>query len=214
MILIRCTFMQPRPPGGRAANWDSAYRDAPPPPWDIGRPQPAFVRLADGGVVESPLLDSGCGSGEHALFFASRGAEVLGVDIAPSAIARAREKATERGIAATFLVADVLDLESLGRRFRTVIDSGVFHVFENAEEVTRYVASLHAVLEPEGLLHLMCFSDEEPGTWGPRRVSRDELTSAFAVGWRIESIEPDAFETILSTGPARARLLRCRRIDP
>jgi cyclopropane fatty-acyl-phospholipid synthase-like methyltransferase len=201
------------PPNARAASWDSAYRNAP-APWDIGRPQPVFVRLAEAGLIQSPVLDSGCGSGEQALFLASRGLEVVGVDIAPSAIAKAREKAAARGVSVTFLVGDVMELESLGRRFRTVIDSGVFHVFETTCEVTRYVASLHAVLEPEGMLHLMCFSDEEPGSWGPRRVPRDELRVAFADGWQIESIEPAAFEINAPSASARAWLVRCRRTSP
>ncbi len=209
--MLRYAPMQPRrPPAGRAASWDSAYRNGS-PPWDIGRPQPAFVRLADAGLFESPVLDSGCGTGEHALFLAARGFDVVGVDIAPSAIAKARLKAGERGVAATFLVADAMELDALDRRFRTVIDSGVFHVFETTEEVARYVANLHAVCEPEGLLHLMCFSDEEPGSWGPRRVTRDELRTAFAVGWQIESIEPAEFEVNGPDRSAKAWLVRCRR---
>jgi hypothetical protein len=84
----------------------------------------------------------------------------------------------------------------------------------SSRAVARYVASLHAVLEPEGVLHLMCFSDEEPGSWGPRRVTRDELRSAFAVGWRIESIEPADFELNGPSGSARAWLVRCRRASP
>jgi hypothetical protein len=43
-------------------------------------------------------------------------------------------------------------------------------------------------------LFLMCFSDEEPGTLGPRRVSRKELHDAFNKGWRVESIEPTRIE--------------------
>ncbi len=203
--------MEPQPPLiGRAASWDSAYRNGS-PPWDIGRPQAAFVRLADAGLIESPVLDSGCGTGEHALLLASRGLDVVGLDISPAAIAKAREKASERGIAATFVVGDAMELTSLGRWFQTVIDSGVFHVFETTEEVARYVASVHAVLEPEGVLHLMCFSDQEPGTWGPRRVSRDELRSAFAVGWVIESIEPAEFTVNRPMEAAKAWLVRCRR---
>jgi cyclopropane fatty-acyl-phospholipid synthase-like methyltransferase len=206
-------MQQQSPLTGRAASWDSAYRNAT-GPWDIGRPQPAFVRLADERRFEPPVLDSGCGTGEQALLVASRGLDVLGVDISPSAIAIARAKAAERGIAATFLVADVLQLESLERRFRTVIDSGVYHVFEPAAEVARYVAGLHAVLEPEGTLHLMCFSDAEPGSWGPRRVTRDELRASFSVGWEIESIEPAAFEINGPAPSARAWLVRCRRTSP
>jgi hypothetical protein len=40
----------------------------------------------------------------------------------------------------------------------------------------------------------MCFSDEEPGTEGPRRVSRRELSDAFADGWEVESVEPVRIE--------------------
>ena len=40
----------------------------------------------------------------------------------------------------------------------------------------------------------MCFSDRQPGDFGPRRVSQDELRAAFAGGWDIASIEAEAFE--------------------
>ena len=175
-------------------SWDAVYaQDAAPPPWDIGRPQPAFVRLADRGLLSGRLLDSGCGTGENVLLAASRGAEVTGVDISPRAIARAREKAAERGLAARFEVADALRLGQLGMTFDVLIDSGVFHVFDDADR-ERYVASLAAALRPGGQLYLMCFSDRQPGTVGPRRVRQDELRAAFSDGWEVTSIEADAFE--------------------
>ena len=59
-------------------------------PWDIGRPQAVWIRLADAGEIAAPVLDSGCGTGEHALLLAERGMEVLGVDVAPTAIGLAR----------------------------------------------------------------------------------------------------------------------------
>jgi len=40
----------------------------------------------------------------------------------------------------------------------------------------------------------LCFSDSEPGTQGPRRVSQAELRSAFADGWAVESLVPSRFE--------------------
>ncbi len=70
-----------------------------------------------------------------------------------------------------------------------MIDSGLFHGFSD-EDRLRYVAGLATVLKPGGRLFLMCFSDEEPGTQGPRRVSKEEQHAAFAQGWSIESIEP------------------------
>ncbi len=174
-------------------HWDASYTAGTLPPWDIGRPQPAFVRLADDGLLRGQVPDAGCGTGEHALLAAARGADAVGVDIAQSAIERARGKAAERGLAARFEVADVLDLAGLGMTFDTVIDSGLFHVFDDADR-TRYVASLAEVLRDGGRCYLMCFSDRQPGDFGPRRVSQDELRAAFDGGWRIASIAADTFE--------------------
>jgi SAM-dependent methyltransferase len=170
--------------------WDSAYVAG--PPWDIGRPQPAFVRLAEDGLLRGELLDAGCGTGEHALLAAAHGAQAMGVDVSPLAIERARAKAVERGLAARFEVADALHLQRLGLIFDTVIDSGLFHVFDDTDRAS-YVASLAAVIRPGGTCYLMCFSDSMPGNWGPRRVRRDELLNAFHDGWEVASLTADAF---------------------
>ena len=175
-----------------SAGWDSAYQDQL-PPWDIGRPQPAFIRLADSGLLSGRVLDAGCGTGEQALLAAARGATALGVDLSALAIEKARGKAAERGLTARFEVADALHLERLGESFDTVIDSGLFHVFDDADRA-RYVTSLAAVIEPGGRYHMMCFSDSQPGVWGPRRVRREEITLAFGNGWAVGSITPDTFE--------------------
>jgi cyclopropane fatty-acyl-phospholipid synthase-like methyltransferase len=195
-----------------SAGWDESYTGSTPAPWDIGRPQTAFVRLADEGLLRGRLLDSGCGTGENTLMAAARGAEALGVDVAAPAIDRARAKAAERGIAARFEVADVLALGRLGLTFDTIIDSGVFHVFDDADRA-RYVASLASVLEPGGRCYLMCFSDRQPGDWGPRRVRRDELTDAFSDGWTIDSITEDTFDVnpVMGTDTVQAWLAVIRR---
>ena len=169
--------------------WDSSYATSTSPPWDIGRPQPAFVRLADTGLLSGRLLDAGCGTGEQTLLAASKGANALGIDISPRAIQRARGKAAERGIPARFEVADALNLGQFGLTFDTVIDSGVFHIFDD-EDRGRYVASLASVVEPGGNLYLICFSEHRPGTHGPRRVRQDELRAAFSDGWNVTEIVP------------------------
>src|SRR5215813_3371502 len=66
--------------------WDASYHDSP-PPWDIGRPQPAIVRLASQGGFAGAVLDVGCGTGENAFLVASLGVPVLGVDVAETALA-------------------------------------------------------------------------------------------------------------------------------
>lgn len=174
--------------------WDASYHDGA-APWDIGGPQPAVQRLAAVGGFGGAVLDAGCGTGENTLLIASLGLPVLGIDVAETALAIARGLAAERGLEAGFAAADALHLERLGRRFDTVLDSGLFHTFDTAER-TEYVRSLAAVTEPGATLYVLCFSDTGPDP-GPHPVGRAELAAAFApaAGWRIESIEDERIGT-------------------
>jgi SAM-dependent methyltransferase len=174
--------------------WDASYHNGP-APWDIGEPQPAIVRLADGGAFTGPVLDAGCGTGDNALHLAARGLPVLGVDVAGTAVTIARQKAHDRGIKAEFEIADAFQLHRLGRRFRTVLDCGLFHTFDTTER-PRYVAGLTAVTEPGGTLYVLCFSDEGPDT-GPHPVAADDLRAAFhpGAGWAIVTLAPDRVHT-------------------
>ncbi len=158
------------------------------------------------------MLDAGCGTGEHTLLVAERGLDVLGIDISPAAVRLARAKAAQRGLDATFEVGDVLALDRLGRTFATVIDSGVFHIFDDADRV-RYVMSLGAVVDPGGVVHLLCFSEHTPGATGPRRVTQAELRAAFADGWDVERIEAARLEVRedYAPEPAHAWLARIVR---
>jgi SAM-dependent methyltransferase len=177
------------------------------PPWDIGRPQPVFAELAEEGAIRGRVLDAGCGTGEHTLMVAVRGLDATGIDASPRAIEIANQKATDRGVAARFLVWDVLALADLKEQYDTVLDSGLFHVFDD-ERRARYVSSLAAVVRPGGRVLLACFSDRQPGDWGPRRVREAELRDAFAGGWVIESIEPVRFYINLDPPTAEAWLAR------
>ncbi|HEX2625446.1 MAG TPA: class I SAM-dependent methyltransferase [Candidatus Limnocylindrales bacterium] len=175
-------------------SWDDAYRGGR-APWDIGRPQPAIVRVAGAGELTGHVLDVGCGSGEHALLASTMGLQVTGVDVSRIAIERARAKARQRGLIAEFLVGNVLDLEDVDRLdppFDTVIDVGCFHTFANADRPL-YARSLAAVTEPGGVLHLLCFSELTPGTDGPRRVTEAELRTTFSTDWRVQRVTADSF---------------------
>jgi cyclopropane fatty-acyl-phospholipid synthase-like methyltransferase len=159
-------------------------------PWDIGEPQPVLLGAA--ARITGSVLDAGCGTGENALYLASLGRKVTGVDFVAEAIRRAKQKATDRGLAVTFLVMNALHLKELPELFDNAIDSGLFHVFAD-DERRQYVAGLASVIKPSGRLFMLCFSDEEAGTQGPRRISRADLEAAFADGWRLESVEPVRF---------------------
>ncbi len=162
-------------------------------PWDIGKPQPVFLGAAD--QVRGSVLDSGCGTGETAIYFAQRGHPVVGIDFLEFPIQAAKRKAEARGVQVEFLRRDALTLTAFDRKFDSVIDSGLFHVFSDADR-PRYVDGLAHVMKAGAKLFLACFSDDEPGTLGPRRVSRNELEAAFAQKWTFESIEPARFEVI------------------
>src|SRR5438128_2083733 len=114
-------------------------------PWDISRPQKAFLDIAD--RISGSILDAGCGTGETALYFAGRGCKVTGLDFLEVPIQRARGKATERGLSVSFLVKDALTLKDWTERFDHVIDSGLFHVFSD-DDRKRFVAGLSTVLKP------------------------------------------------------------------
>ncbi len=174
--------------------WDVSYQSGP-APWDIGRPQPAIVRLGSEGRFAGAVLDAGCGTGENTLYVASLGFSVLGVDVAETALAMARAKAGERGINAEFAVADAFQLERLERRFETVLDCGLFHTFNN-EERPGYVASLAPVTEHDGTLYVLCFSDVGQDI-GPHPISQAELRTAFNPdsGWNVSAIESDRLQT-------------------
>jgi len=173
--------------------FNEAYRGV--PPWDIGRPQGEFVKLSDEGKVKGDVIDVGCGTGENAMLFASKGHKVLGVDSSPLAIEKAKAKAKQRKLPAEFLVTNALDLASIGRKFDAAIDCGLFHVFSDRERVS-FAKSLWGVLNPGGSYFMLCFSDREPSDWGgPRRVTKEEIRRTFSSDWRVDWIRPARFES-------------------
>lgn len=178
-------------PSAALRQWDAAYAGV--PPWEIGRPQAAFVALAEAGLLCGRLLDVGCGTGETTLLAAAHGANAFGIDVSHRAVVLARAKAARRGVPARFDVADALRFDRIGEPFDTVIDSGTFHLFD-AVQRGAYLASVGAVIRPGGTYYLLCARDNGPGGWGPPGLSREELTRTFAAGWAIVGVEPATFE--------------------
>ena len=193
----------------QGSSFESAYDGK--PPWDIDRPQREIVRLAERGKIQGKVLDVGCGTGENALYLGDLGYQVVGVDLVQRAVERAMEKALQRGLDTTFLRRDALHLEKTGGPYDTAVDSGLFHVFSD-EERPVFVASLATAVRSGGMYYMVCFSEREPGTWGPRRVTRAEIRHSFSVGWKIESIEEAVFETNVESSEVSAWLSSIRRL--
>lgn len=178
------------------STFDQAYTAR--PPWDIDGPQPSFARLLDSGLVTGRVLDLGCGTGESALHYASRGLDVTGLDASAVAIHRAHDKARQRGLSIRFIHADALQLAELGETFDTVTDSGLLHVLSD-QHMTQLIAGVHAVLRPGGHYWLLCFSEHATGN-GPRKLTKQRIATLFEHGWTIQTIEPAHFHTLSGRG--------------
>ncbi len=188
------------------------YEEGSAPPWDIGHPQPVFLALARSGELRGRVLDIGCGTGEHALMAAELGLDATGIDSSPRAIALAEQKAKDRNLAAGFLVNDALEPQITNVHYDTVLDCGLFHVFDDDDRAI-FVRNLTAIVAPGGRYFMLCFSDQQAGDWGPRRVSRTEIESSFAGCWHIDSIERSRIEITIDPEGARAWLVSATRIQ-
>jgi ubiquinone/menaquinone biosynthesis C-methylase UbiE len=206
------------------------------PPWEIDRPQPAFVALEEAGHVQGAVLDPGCGTGDTAIFLADKGHTVTGVDFSVLAIADAQRKAAERGVDVTFRVDDVLDMTGDSEQFDTVVDGGTAPMF-GPQGLTHYAAQLHRVSKPGAVAHVLAISEsgaahlqrrlaeeyaglpsELPKNDGPDTVRRtvDYVTEGFRRHWTVESVTDSVVLYVLPSKdeivePA-AWLYRFRRI--
>lgn len=182
--------------------WNTVY-DNDTAPWVIGAPQPAIVALERDGWIRGRVLDPGSGAGEHTILLTRLGYDVLGIDMAPSAVAYARANAAEQNVpTAVFEVADALalgdrpdfagDPPGSAAAFDTIVDSALFHVFGNEDEArAAYVRSLRTICKPGGVVHVLALSDTEPG-FGPR-ISDSVIRDSFRDGWEIEDLRPTRY---------------------
>ena len=164
-------------------------------PWDVHQAQPRLMELEALGGFSGEVLDIGCGLGDNAIYLASRGHSVTGLDGSPAAIEEARQRAKAAGVSVTFDVADATDLSGYVNRFDTVIDSALYHCLDE-EGQQAYIAAVYRATRPGARLHLFCFSEGNingviaPMGHVPESNIRDTLT---ANGWRIDFLGPTTY---------------------
>jgi SAM-dependent methyltransferase len=157
---------------------DEIYRTTPLEriPWNSETPPPALVDLVDRGTVAPcKAIDLGCGAGNYAIYLASRGFEVTGVDSSPTAIRLAQDNAKKRGVACTFRVADVLgDLHEVPETFDFAYDWELLHhIFP--EQRQPYVENVCRLLNPGGDYLSVCFSERDPAFGGTGKYRETPL---------------------------------------
>lgn len=182
---------------------DRIYREMPLEeiPWNIEAPPGTLVELIKNERVKRcKTIDLGCGAGNYAIYLASVGFDVTGVDIAPTAIEIAKENAKRQGIKCTFVVADVLgDLEEVKETFDFAYDWQLLHhIFP--EQRKKYVENVHRILAPRGKYLSVCFSEKDPQFGGSGKYretplgtilyfsSEDELRDLFKPYFNIKEL--------------------------
>lgn len=163
--------------------------------WQIGKPQSVVMDLCERGKFRGPILDCGCGTGDNSIYLANQGFHVVGFDFLSHPIDIANSNLANETIKPhlEFRVADALKLSTWSERFATVLDCGLYHVFPEKIRTT-YIAGLHHVLARNGKLLLLCFSDLEPGTHGPLRITKTQIEDDFSNGWKVIAIERSILE--------------------
>ncbi|MFW9893871.1 MAG: class I SAM-dependent methyltransferase [Candidatus Thorarchaeota archaeon] len=192
------------------STWSASYSSI--PPWDVGHPQQAFVKLVESGeLTPSRVLDIGSGPGENTIFLAEQGSSAVGIDFTPEAVEIARNRAIQHGVDVEFVLGNVLYLEQFfeANTFDHVIDSGLFHSI-HPKDLDQFVQQVRRVLKPNGIYYILCFSDKEPPGLGPRRVSKEEIRSTLESRFLVEYIHDTIFESRIHKGGARAYLTRAK----
>jgi SAM-dependent methyltransferase len=161
------------------------------PPWDNNAPSESVVAWQSGGWIHGDVLDIGCGLGDNAVHLAKNGHTVTGLDISPTALKTAEQRAKDAGVDVKFAVADSTRLDGYTDAFDTVIDSGLFHSLDD-DGRRSYSAAVHRATRPGATLLLSCFSDANPVGKEPRpAVSEETLRDVLGgADWDIASLEP------------------------
>jgi SAM-dependent methyltransferase len=189
-------------------DWDARYEQAD-MPWDIGVPDDHLVEVVESGLAApGRVLEIGCGTGTNAIWLASRGFDVLGIDISPRAIASAQAKLA--GESARFEVRDFFEAELAGP-FEFVFDRGVLHVFDEPATRAKFAGRVAQLLGPAGVwLSLAGSTEGPPRDHGPPRRSALELISAIEPVLEILELRATEFQANIPT-PAAAWMLRARQ---
>jgi len=183
---------------------DRIYRNTPLEeiPWNIETPPDVLVELVESGKVKPcKTIDLGCGTGNYAIYLASIGFYVTGIDISPTAIKIAKENAKKKGVKCIFLVTDVLgNLDEVKETFDFAYDWELLHhIFP--EQRKKYVENVYRILNPKGKYLSVCFSEKEvefggSGKYRETRLgtilyfsSEDELRDLFKPYFNIKKLK-------------------------
>ncbi len=202
------------PEGARLLErWDAPYRRDRLPGWDVGQPCSHLVKAVEDGTFRpGRAIVFGCGSGTNAIYLAGKGFEVTAVDVAPSALTIAANKARKAGVKVNWLLADVLALPKL-EAFDLVFDRGCYHHICQYNSAG-YVETLRRLLHRETRALILAGSDVDDRRGGPPRVKEETIRNDFSKLFEFEWLRGIRFDTRNSSANgASAWSIHLRRKD-
>jgi SAM-dependent methyltransferase len=137
-------------------------------PWNKTDPPAMLVELVDTGVVAPcDAVDLGCGAGNYAVWLASRGFRVTGIDVSAVAVGMAARLAAARAVPCRFMQANLTASvpDDLAGAFDFAYDWEVLHHVFPADR-PRYAANAHRLLRPRGRYLSVCFSEADAPAFG------------------------------------------------
>jgi SAM-dependent methyltransferase len=182
--------------------WDANYRLGHPPLWDAGIPSGELRRVVEDGTIRAcRVVELGCGSGTDAVYLAGQGFDVTAVDIAPSALSQAAQKAQKANVHVKWLLADVLRPPQL-EPFDFIYDRGCYHEVR-AQNLAAYLETLRRLSHPGTRFILLAGNANEVLEYGPPRVTEEELRDDFSTLFEFEWLKQSRFEIARpgATGP-------------
>ncbi len=198
-------------------DWNERYQFGD-TPWDTGAPEEVLVDFVEqAGLANARVLEVGCGTGTNALWLASRGLDVVGIDVSDRAIDLARAKAAQAEVpgAVRFEIVDFLSTQPDGGPFDLVFDRGVFHVFDASDARARFASQVAASLAPNGhWLSLIGSTEGPPRDEGPPRRSVRDIANAIEPVLEIVDLRTAAFDTTRADAPRAWRCLSRLRLVP
>jgi len=171
-------------------------------PWDIEEPPKPLVELLTTGKIHPcNAIDLGCGSGNYSIYLAKQGFDVTGIDISPTAINIAKEKADEKGVTCDFISGNLLyNLNELSGRFDFAFDWEVLHhIFPDDRK--RYIKNVVNLLRSGARYFSVCFSEKDPQFGGSGKFrktpigttlyfsSEEELEDLFTPYFKIDVLK-------------------------
>lgn len=182
-------------------SWDERYSSNE-LPWDTGRPDTYLVRMVSRWPVRrGVVLDIGCGTGTNSLWLARQGFEVTGLDISQEAVAMARKRADEEGVACRFVCGDFLTNDIVPASVGFVFDRGCFHAVQE-EDRNVFVDQVAQLLTPDGLwLSMIGNADDPMQDKGPPKLSARDITAAMEPAFEILHLESCMIESRMGQPP-------------